>query len=228
MIIYSHRGESKFQPENTMPAFYLAYLLKDDGIECDIRKTKDDVIVIIHDMTINRTSDKVGFIKNMTYDELRKINFKNNTKIVSLEDFLYYFSNKNIKLFIEIKEEGYEKEIVNLISKFNTKNITLISFNINSLKKVKKFNKNIKTGYLIFKYSDNIKKISKNCFIDTIILNSLDASKETIDYVKEDFKVSIWGIKLKSDILKFYECNVNSIIYNSGYLAKKYLEEHNA
>ena len=70
MIIYSHRGESKFQPENTMPAFYLAYLLNDDGIECDIRKTKDDVIVIIHDMTINRTSDKVGFIKNMTYDEL--------------------------------------------------------------------------------------------------------------------------------------------------------------
>ena len=46
MLIYSHRGESIFEPENSMPAFFLAYLLKDDGIECDIRKTKDDVCYI--------------------------------------------------------------------------------------------------------------------------------------------------------------------------------------
>ena len=45
MTIYSHRGESKYAPENTMSAFYLAYLLNSEGIECDIRKTKDNKLV---------------------------------------------------------------------------------------------------------------------------------------------------------------------------------------
>ena len=56
MKVYSHRGESKFACENTMTAFYLAALVGSDGIETDVRKTKDDVLVLIHDKTIDRTS----------------------------------------------------------------------------------------------------------------------------------------------------------------------------
>ena len=51
MKVYSHRGESKYAPENTMSAYYLAYLVGSDGIETDLRKTKDDVLVL----TLTRT-----------------------------------------------------------------------------------------------------------------------------------------------------------------------------
>ena len=46
MKVYSHRGESKYAPENTMSAYYLAYLVGSDGIETDLRKTKGQVNLI--------------------------------------------------------------------------------------------------------------------------------------------------------------------------------------
>ena len=99
-MIYSHRGESKYAPENTMSAFFLAYLLNSDGIECDIRRSKDGQLVIIHDKTINRTSNGRGRVDNYTIDELRKYNFG------------YYFEDENgnrpYKDVTNIKEEGLQ------------------------------------------------------------------------------------------------------------------------
>ena len=51
--------------------FFLSYFLGDDGIEGDIRKTKDDVLILFHDSTIKRLSDSFGYINQITFDELR-------------------------------------------------------------------------------------------------------------------------------------------------------------
>ena len=77
MKIISHRGESKYAPENTMSAFFLADLINSDGIECDIRKTKDDELVLIHDKTIDRTSTSKGKVSDYTYNELLDKDFGN-------------------------------------------------------------------------------------------------------------------------------------------------------
>ena len=130
MNIYSHRGESKYAPENTLSSFYLAYLLNSDGIECDIRKTKDDKLVIIHDKSINRTSNGKGNVSDYTLDELYNYDFGNkkynDEKLLTLDEFLWNFSNKNKKIFLEVKEKNCEKLIWNTISKYNLDNIKII------------------------------------------------------------------------------------------------------
>ncbi len=62
--IWAHRGASAYAPENTMEAFKLAIKQEVDGIELDVQLTKDGVVVVIHDETIDRVSDNKGFVKD--------------------------------------------------------------------------------------------------------------------------------------------------------------------
>ena len=72
MNIYAHRGNSGFYPENTMYAFKKSIDLDICGIELDVQKTKDGILVVHHDETLGRVFDGKGSIKKITFDELRK------------------------------------------------------------------------------------------------------------------------------------------------------------
>src|SRR5690625_7696118 len=69
--IFAHRGASQFAPENTMPAFQLAYELGAEGIETDVHLTKDLVPVLIHDEQLKRTTNGYGYVKDYTFNELQ-------------------------------------------------------------------------------------------------------------------------------------------------------------
>lgn len=73
--VLAHRGDSLRAPENTMPAFDLAVRTGTDGLETDIHWTRDGVIVVAHDPDVARVSDGHGFISEMTYTELRRLDF---------------------------------------------------------------------------------------------------------------------------------------------------------
>ena len=75
MDIYAHRGSSGTHPENTIAAFHEAARLPIYGVEFDVHLTKDGELVVIHDETIDRTSDGKGFVKDMTLAELRAFDF---------------------------------------------------------------------------------------------------------------------------------------------------------
>ena len=73
--IWAHRGASGYAPENTLEAFKLAINEEADGIELDVQLTKDKELVVIHDETIDRTSNGKGYVKDYTLEELKKLNF---------------------------------------------------------------------------------------------------------------------------------------------------------
>lgn len=131
--IYGHRGASDYAPENSMEAFKLAYEMKACGIEFDVQLTKDNKIVVIHDETIDRTSNGKGNVSDFTLKELRSFDFncKNrkyqksyqnlktnqetnsetnpetkifeNIKIPLLSEVLEQFKNKDFLFNIELK-----------------------------------------------------------------------------------------------------------------------------
>lgn len=229
MLIYSHRGESKYAPENTLSAFYLAYLLKSDGIECDIRKTKDDKIVIIHDKTINRTSNKAGNVSDYTLYQLKEFDFgdKNykDEKIMTLDEFLKIFAGKNIKIYIEVKESGYEKEIWNILSKYNLKNITIISFKYEVLKEFRNISKILSLGWLIYDIDAKIIKNSLKINIKILICNSSMLDKKNVKLAKDNnLQISAWGIKNKAELKRLNKLDLDSLVYDSAYDAKKELK----
>src|SRR3954447_960778 len=69
-LVLGHRGASAYAPENTFAAFDLAMELGADGIETDVRVTRDGVLVLLHDETVDRTTDGTGLVAELCRAEL--------------------------------------------------------------------------------------------------------------------------------------------------------------
>lgn len=114
--VLAHRGASAEAPENTMPAFELAWKLGAGGIECDVRLTEDDVPVIIHDATVGRTTDGRGRVRRHTLEEIRALDagagrgprFRG-TRIPTLEEVLDAYGGR-VWLDLELKPAGKDPD----------------------------------------------------------------------------------------------------------------------
>jgi glycerophosphoryl diester phosphodiesterase len=117
-----------------------------DMIEFDVRRTKDHVLIVYHDEWIQGYS-----IKDLTYGAISQIAGKQGFDIPTVEEVLKWSRGK-IKLDIELKNEGYEKEIVELLIKdFEADQFVITSFNDASVRVVKERYPNIKTGLILGK-----------------------------------------------------------------------------
>ncbi|MFP7169474.1 glycerophosphodiester phosphodiesterase [Terribacillus sp. 7520-G] len=159
--IFAHRGASKYAPENTMAAFRLAELMQADGIETDVQLTKDQVPVIIHDESINRTTNKRGLVRKLTYEELRQADagawFSRDyagEKIMSLDDFLEWFKKTPMLLNLELKTNKYpypgiEEIVLNRLTEHGMKERTTISsFHADTIRRIAKLDPEMDTGFL--------------------------------------------------------------------------------
>ncbi|QIW23530.1 glycerophosphodiester phosphodiesterase [Sulfolobus sp. S-194] len=135
MICIGHRGASAYEPENTIRAFKRAIEMGCEGIEMDLRRTKDGKIIVIHDETVDRTTNGKGKVSEMTLEEIKKLDSRGE-KIPLLSEVL---SEVKANLYLlEIKEGGYEEQIVNEVKGFNLlDSVIFISFNYDSLRKIK-------------------------------------------------------------------------------------------
>lgn len=107
MMVAAHRGDSYNHFENTMQAFEAAIAAGADMIETDVHLTKDGVLVLMHDDTVNRTSNGDGLISEKTYEELLQLNVGNRIEpatVPTLEDLLKLLSKHHVLLNLEIKE----------------------------------------------------------------------------------------------------------------------------
>nr|WP_164218136.1 glycerophosphodiester phosphodiesterase [Virgibacillus sp. YIM 98842] len=167
--IIAHRGASKYAPENTMPAFELAYKIGADGIETDVQLTKDHVPVLIHDENVNRTTDGAGYIKDYTYHELKNLDAGawfskkfQGARILSLDKFLKWVENKPLYLNIELKNNKIdyrhlESIVYERIVHYQLLNRTTIStFNPNSIKRMKRYNDKLEIAFLASKSFRNL------------------------------------------------------------------------
>lgn len=159
--IFAHRGASGNYPENTMIAFEKAGEFGANGIETDVHMTKDGQLVLIHDETVDRTTNGKGFIKDYNYSEIESLDagmwfnkrFKGE-KIPKLEELIMMIKNRNIILNIELKNniviyEGIERKVIELIEKHDVVDKVIISsFNHYAIRKCMSINKNVETGLL--------------------------------------------------------------------------------
>ena len=162
MKIIAHRGASGYAPENTIVAFQTALDQGVDGIELDVRLTKDHVLVVCHDANIRRTSDGKGRVQDMTLEELKSYDFGSwfdpefaGEKIPTLEEALRFLQDEDILLNIEIKngprlDEGIEEEVVRLVKKYDFRdNVLITAFNHLSLLEVHKLDPELKIAFIL-------------------------------------------------------------------------------
>ena len=130
-LIITHRGDTTYAVENTIKSFQNAVRKGADMIELDVRRTKDGVFIVHHSPKINRQS-----IRKITWSEISAINQQRNFEIPKFEDVLKSLQGK-IKLDIELKEVGWEKDIVGLTLKYlSPENFIVTSFNDCSVREI--------------------------------------------------------------------------------------------
>lgn len=147
--IFAHRGASGTHPENTMAAFEAAVRLGADGIELDVQMTKDGQIVVIHDETVNRTTNGKGAIERMTYAQVAELDAGSwfhpkfaGEKILTLDEFLTWATGNTMQINIELKTNkvpyhGIEQKVLKLIDVYNMRGRVIISsFNQDSVGRV--------------------------------------------------------------------------------------------
>lgn len=236
-VNYAHRGASSYAPENTMSSFKKAFQLGSNGIELDLQKTKDGKLVIFHDKEIDKKSNGTGKISDYTYNELLELDFGSwfgkefkNEKIVLFEDFMKSVSDKNLILAIELKEEGIEKNTLEIIDKYyNKANIFITSFLYNALSNVRKFDNNIKIGWLIGedinkKNVSELIKISGNQICPPANLVSI----EGIKLARENgLSVRLWGVSNEEIMERVYKFDIDGMTVNFPDKLKRLMEVNN-
>lgn len=162
--IVAHRGLPEDYPENTLIAYKHALMLHIDMLEIDVHYTKDKQLVIIHDDTIDRTSNGKGKVKDYTLEELREFDFGvkrgyafKGERIPTFDEVLDLVNNFSKKLLIEIKTPsqypGIEEMIVNKLKEKDmpSHKVILQSFDFDCVKKLANMNLEYELGVLLSK-----------------------------------------------------------------------------
>ena len=151
-INYAHRGASEYCPENTLLSFYTGVYMGANGIETDVQRTKDGVLVLFHDDTLMRVTGQPGSVKDYTYDQLQTFSVTvhgQSDRIPTLEEFLRAFGHLDLTFAIELKQPFTEADTIAMLDKYNMREKTVItSFKLECLMRARACTGNYRMGYL--------------------------------------------------------------------------------
>lgn len=250
MVSINHRGWYK-APENTLSAYRESYNQGFKYVECDVQFTKDGVAVLLHDDTIDRTSNGSGYLSQMTYAELLQYDFSyddNDTvndfsayrgeKIPTFEEFIALCKELGLHPYIEIKGTMTDDEAKSLIKIVDdagmTDNVSWLGFSGDALSKIAY---NCPTARLVWVITDtNAAKIEANNvpFAQMNLMTGQNqvvfdiwytlATQDVVDVVsKYGIPLEVWTVNDINAIrnLNPYVTGVSSDMYNAKEILNK-------
>lgn len=158
--VYAHRGASGYAPENTLRAFAVAADMGADGVELDVQRTRDGVLVVFHDETVDRVTHGHGRIADMTLAELRQLRVDRpfpeitDEVIPTLEEVYTLLHDRGLRCNAELKNSvlpypGLEEEAMAMAEKTGMADKLLYSsFNHYSMCRIKALNPAMPCGLL--------------------------------------------------------------------------------
>jgi glycerophosphoryl diester phosphodiesterase len=159
--VVAHRGASTDRPEHTIGAYELALKEGADGLECDIRLSKDGEIVCVHDRTLTRTSNGRGTVSALSLEELRKFDYGSWHRhgqpagLLVLDELLDLVKGRNVQLFVETKHPvRYRNEVERKLAEALKKHrlsaqIVMMSFSPTAVRAFREHAPDIRTVLLL-------------------------------------------------------------------------------
>ena len=236
MLVLAHRGASGYAPENTMPAFEKAIEMGADGFELDVQMTKDGEIVVIHDETIDRTSDGKGWVKDYTLEELRKFNYNRTHKeyehadIPTMREVFELVKPTNLVINIEIKTGvvfyPIEEKLLALTKEYGMEDrVFYSSFNHYTVKKIHELDPSTEVGFL---YGDG--PIDMPQYGEKHGVNALHPALYNLQYPgfveeckKRGLKLHVWTVNEEKYVKMCMDAGTDSVITNYPDMALRVL-----
>jgi glycerophosphoryl diester phosphodiesterase len=222
-LILAHRGASGYQPEMTKAAYQSALDFRVDGLEVDVRLTKDDVLIAIHDRNTKRVSNKNLNVSNTTYKDLLDLNFygeqqaPGNYQILRLAELIELCLSYDKKLILAIetkhpsvKSFKLEKELHKLLNSFKLDEgkiqniqIILMSFNLFAVRSFKKLMPDVPRVMLVernYPFLGWVPTPGKAQFVGPGI-ELLNKNPKLIDiWRRRGKKIFVWTVDQRQDV----------------------------
>ena len=228
--VWAHRGASGYVPENTLDSFEKAREMGADGIELDVQLTKDGELVVFHDEKVDRVSDGIGYLKDLSFEELRKLDvskpvdgYGKRLQVPALREVFELLKDTGMTVNVEIKNgifpyPGIEEKTVSLIHEYEMADrIWISSFNHEAVCRVKKLSPDLKCAFLFGDVMvgpyDYAKKLGMDALHPAIyhFLHDEDYIKQAHDLGLE---VHAWTVNEKEYMQKLTADGIDAIITN--------------
>ena len=226
IVRIAHRGAKLEAPENTMSAFTAAFNQGATNIECDVRLTSDNVPIIMHDATLERTTNGNGPVDQCTYQTIQSLDagswfhedFKG-TSIPQLSELLRWQKQSNIALHLEIKPMSPEvlnaglDVILKQVHAFaNTEKIFLLSFQYAVLERLQELNSPLPRVLSVFhcQQQDIENAAAVNCRQINSCYNHV-CRKSIQDIQDRGFQAGIFTIDHGAQIKELTQYNVDAV-----------------
>ncbi len=232
--ITAHRGASGLAPENTLASVVLAMKIGANFAEIDVQETADGHLILLHDNSLKRTTDRDKNIWDLKLSDLRDVDAGSwfspqfaGEPVPTFAQIVDAVRDK-MKLNIELKMNGHQQNlgsrVVDLIQKKNFISQCIVtSFDREEIRKVKNLNPAIKTGYIFSKTPEedlwagefDLISVGRKLVTDKLVQNAHNAGKE----------VHVWTVNKEEEMGKMIDLGVDNIITNYPDVLKKVLEE---
>ncbi|NMA61790.1 MAG: glycerophosphodiester phosphodiesterase [Firmicutes bacterium] len=227
MLVVAHRGYSSKAPENTMAAFEMALDVGSDGLELDVHLTKDGEVIVIHDHTLERTSNGTGIVEQHTLAELQKLDagswfapeFKGE-RLPTLRQVCELVKDKDILFNVELKVTlGFEQlnqKVLELLNEYDLHERTVISsFNHYALVHFKQISPQTRTGILYSAALVNPWEYAKSVGATALHPSHKGIIPEIVKGAQQNgMMVNCWTVDSPEDIERMKLAKIDSIITN--------------
>ena len=215
----NHRGFSKQAPENTIPAYIMSKKNGYTYVEGDVSFTSDSVAVLLHDATIDRTSNGSGNITSLSYQKVLQYDFGSwfskeytGVKIPTFKEWIILCKNLGLHPYIELKSAGgYTQaqinQVVDEVTLCGMKGkVTYISFSSTFLGYVKNADASARLGYLANSLSTsaintakNLKTTTNEVFLDIKLAGVTDSGISSC--IANNIPLEVWTVNTEKEIL---------------------------
>lgn len=124
--IVGHRGAAGIAPENTLDGFARAIEVGVDAVEFDVRRTADGTLVLLHDATVDRTTDGTGRIDDLELATVQRLDAGGDTTVPTLQAALTFFQDEAVDLHVDLKTRGVGSSVIDAVQASGLDDRTLL------------------------------------------------------------------------------------------------------
>ncbi|TFG35999.1 MAG: glycerophosphodiester phosphodiesterase [Nitrospirales bacterium] len=204
-----HRGAKAYETENTLESFRKAIELGANAVELDVRISGDSKLIVIHDDNLKKVFGKDVRIKESTLEELKQLT---DNRIVAFDEALRFIGRKVEKILVELKEAGYERDVLDIIRKEKLEDrVIVVSFHEEALAHVRELDKRIETGLIYTKFKKPIDAALKLNAQYLVPLHRFVHRRDIAKAHKSNLKVIVWTVNTIIEVRNFIAKDVDGI-----------------
>ena len=213
--IVGHRGAPAAEPENTLRSFSRALAYGVAAVELDVQLTKDGRLAVIHDETLDRTTNGQGLVRDFTLAELQRLDAGRGEPVPSLEE-VFELVKGRAHLLVELKQPDAAPAVLRLFREQQAFEFAdVISFWHQALKALKAEEPRLTTGALLVGCPADPVGVARAAAAATLVLNYRYVNQDLVDAAhRQEIKVITWNIDDPEILPPYLAMNLDAICTN--------------